>query len=426
MKAKSVIALVFLAAVIGGGGFWLGQTFAPTHGAATAEDGREPLYYRHPMNPEVTSPVPAKDNMGMDYVPVYADGAAGKGDEPAGTVTIDPVMVQNIGVRTAKAERRELSADVFTVGRVEYDEDNLTRLHPKVEGWIEELYVEQTGSAVKRGTRLLSIYSPQLVATQEEYLLALKNLKTLQDSPYEDIRRGAEQLVRSARRRLQLLDMPAHQLRELEESGKAKRNLHIHSPFDGIAVKVGVRDGQYISPQTELFQLADLSTVWVDADIYEHEIPWVQQGDPAELKLAALPGRTFTGQVDYIYPYLDPKTRTQKLRLEFDNRDLALKPNMFADVTIRTRRQVDAVVIPEQAVIRSGRREQVFVQRAPGKFEPREVQLGLRAEGLVQVLDGVQPGEEVVTSSQFLIDSESKLREAADKMRPVQQSHSSH
>lgn len=416
---KQIVIVFCLALVIGGaGGYWYAQSTSSKHTAAAPATGtqeRKPLFYRNPMNPDITSPVPAKDSMGMDYVPVYADNDSDNG-EPAGTVKIDPVTEQNIGVRTAKVMQQSLSHTIRTVGRVDYDEERMVRLHPKVEGWIEKLFIEKTGEQVEKDTILLSIYSPQLVTSQQEYLLALNNLQTLAASKQEDIRRGAEEMVKTSRERLELLDVPAHQIRELEKSRKIKKNLHIHSPFRGIVLKIGAREGQYITPKTELYMLADLSRVWVIADIYEDDLPWVNAGDEISMELNGIPGRTFSGRLTYIYPYAEAKTRTIKVRLEFDNPDLLLKPNMFANVTIHAQSQQDAVVIPSEAVVRSGMREQVFVVRGPGKFEPREVKLGVSSGGLVQILAGVIPGEEVVTSSQFLIDSESKLREATAKM----------
>jgi len=302
------------------------------------------------------------------------------------------------------------------VGRVDFDEERLSRLHPKIEGWIEALYIDKTGEQIGKDAILLNIYSPKLVTSQQEYLLALDNLDVLKASPYEEIRRGAEQLAGSTRERLELLDVPEHQIRELEHTRKVKKNLHIHSPFDGVVISIGAREGQFVTPATELYKIADLSRIWVLADVYENEVAWIQAGDPVDMKLAAIPGKVFTGRVGYVYPYAEAKTRTIKVRLEFDNPDQLLKPDMFADVTIHAQRTVDAIVIPAEAVVRSGEREQVFVVRAPGKFEPRAVRLGVSAQGMVQVLDGVSPGERVVTSSQFLIDSESKLREATAKM----------
>jgi len=376
---------------------------------------REVLFWRNPMNPDITSPVPTKDSMGMDYVPVYAD-ADQADDEPAGTVKIDATTVQNIGVRTATVHKQSLSRIIRAVGRVGYDEQRLTKLHPKVEGWVEKLHVEKTGEKVEKNTVLLSVYSPQLVATQQEYLLALKNIEALKGSKYPDIRRGAQEMLDSARERLTLLDVPEHQILELEISKKIKKDLHIHSPFSGIVVRLGVRKGQYITPKDELYMLADLNKVWVYVDIYEDEMPWVNVNDEANMTVTGVPGRIFKGLVTYIYPYLERKTRTVKVRLEFDNRDGALKPDMFAEVDLFADRQADTLVVPTEAVVRSGSRNQVFVVRAKGKFEPRIVKLGVNANGMTQILTGLKENETVVTSSQFLIDSESKLREATAKM----------
>jgi Cu(I)/Ag(I) efflux system membrane fusion protein len=419
---RQTLVGVLLALLLGGGaGYWAATRFADGHMAAVAVEQKADtkprvLFYRNPMNPAITSPVPAQDEMGMDYIPVYAEDEAGGKEEPPGTVRIDPVTVQNIGVRTALAERRSLSRHIRTVGRVDFDEERLSRLHPKTEGWIDKLYIDKTGEQIDKDAILLNIYSPQLVTSQQEYLLALNNLDVLEKSPYAEIREGAQELVASARERLELLDVPEHQIRELEQSRKIKKNLHIHSPFDGVIIHIGVREGQYVTPSTELYMIADLSRVWVIADVYENEVPWIQVGDAVDMKLEAIPGKVFTGRVGYIYPYVEAKTRTIKVRLEFANPEMLLKPDMFADVTIHAQRKVDAVVIPAEAVVRSGERDQVFVVRGPGKFEPRDVKLGVSSQGKVQVTSGVAAGEEVVTSSQFLIDSESKLREATAKM----------
>jgi Cu(I)/Ag(I) efflux system membrane fusion protein len=366
------------------------------------------------MNPEVTSPVPAKGSMGMDYVAVYAADAAS--NELTGTVRIDSVVQQNIGVRTAKAELTSLSHTVRAVGRISYDEQRITQLHPKIEGWIEELFIDTTGAQVEVDTILLGLYSPRLVASQQEYVLALKNYQVLKNSSVEDIRRGAQELVQSSRARLELFDVPEHQIRELEESLTPKKSLHIHSPAAGIVTRIGARQGQHVTPATELFMIADLSRVWAFADIFEYELPWVKVGDEAEMTLAAVPGQIFRGRIGYIYPYAESKTRTVKVRIEFDNPDLALKPEMFANITVRASTQEEVTVIPSEAVVRSGSEDRVFVVREPGKFEPRNVQLGVQSDGRVIVLEGLAPGEVVVTSAQFLIDSESKLREAAAKM----------
>lgn len=385
-----------------------------TVGTETAPQEKEVLFYRNPMNPAVTSPVPAKDAMGMDYIAVYADGAGASG--PAGTVTIDPVMEQNIGVRTTIAKKQILSRTIRAVGRVAYNEEKLYRIHPKVEGWIEKLFINQTGELVGVDTMLLSIYSPQLVATQQEYLLALKNAEILKDSAFKDIREGAIDLVTSSKTRLELLDVPAHQLNDLTNKKVIKKSLHIHSPYNGVVMKMGVREGEFVTPKTELYMLADLSKLWVFVDVYEYELPWVEKGDTAEITIAAVPGKTFTGKVTFIYPYMEKRSRTARVRLEFDNEDGLLKPDMFANVVLKGGKHLESIVVPTEALIRSGSRTQIFIKRDPGKFEPREVTVGISTAGLSQILAGVEVGEEVVVSSQFLIDSESKLREATAKM----------
>lgn len=410
----------FLGAVVAGGfGYWVaGQDDKRVRTGSAAAPERKPLLYRNPMNPQLTSPVPAKDAMGMDYIPVYADvDAAGA---PAGTVTIDPVTVQSIGVRTALAERRTMSRVINTVGRVDYDETQLYRMHPKTEGWIEELRVNITGAPVRHDDILLGIYSPQLVSTQQEYVLALNNLETLQASPFEEVRTGAAELVDNALERLRLMDVAEHQIEELRRTRQVKKQLHIHAPAAGIVINVGVREGQYVTPRDELYAIADLHKVWVLVDIYEEELPWVRVGDEAQMTIMAAPGATFTGRLTYIYPYAESATRTVKARLEFENPELLLKPNMFADVTIQASARREAVAVPAEAIVRSGLREQVFVVRGPGKFEPREVTIGVSSDGWMEIRDGVAPGEQVVVSAQFLIDSESKLREAATKMREVE------
>ena len=414
--SKHVILTAVFALLVGGGvGYWASmQKNNVTYIEVSTSQERKPLFYRHPMNPEITSPVPAKDDMNMDYIPVYADGAAA--DAPTGTVNIDSVVTQNIGVRTASAQKKTLTRNIRSIGRVDFDEKRVTRLHPKVNGWIKKLFIDSTGAPVKKNSMLLSIYSPQLVSSQQEYLLALKNAEALKDSSFPDIRNGALSLAGSSRERLELLDVPKHQLRDLEKKGKIIQNLHIHSPFDGVVIKVGARQGQYVTPETELYTVADLSQIWVYVDIYEDEMPWVQVGDMAEMNVTGIPGRAFTGKVTYIYPYLDAKTRTNKVRLEFANPGLLLKPEMFAHVSLKTNRQINAVVIPSEAIVRTGGREQVFINKGDGKFEPRIVKLGIEADGEVQIVEGLQAGEQVVTSAQFLIDSDSKLNEATAKM----------
>lgn len=396
----------------------MGMDYIPVYAGDDTPKERKVLFYRNPMNPAITSPVPAQDEMGMDYVPVYADEA------PAalpGTVKIDPVMVQDIGVRTRAAQRATLARSIRTSGRVTVNEDLLLRLHPKFDGWVDKLFVGRTGDRVRKGDMLLSIYSPQLVASQEEYLLALENAEKLKGSSFADVREGAQSLLAASEQRLRLLDIPEHQIAQIRDRHEIAKAVHIQAPQGGIVMNVGAREGERIMPQTELYMIADLSRVWVMVDLYEDDMPWVREGDSASIKVAGIPGRTFSGKLTRIYPYLDAKTRTVKARLEFDNPDLQLKPDMFGQVEVQADRQVDAIAVPSEAIVRTGAREQVFVQRAPGQFEPRAVTVGVSAGGQTQIVSGLAEGEMVVTSAQFLVDSESKLKEATAKMLEAMQ-----
>ncbi len=422
MNNKNMIILVVALGLGLAGGYVLfgskggDQTATSARGDGPCANGAQPLTWRNPMNPSVTSPTPAKDPMGMDYVPVCAEDAAAGGNAPAGTVTIDPTVTQDIGVRVARAEQRNLSREITTVGRITYDETKLVTLHPKVDGWVDKLFVDKTGESVKKDTMLLSFYSPQLVASQDEYLLALANWEQLKDSPYVDIRDGAGRLLESSLDRLRFFDVAEHQIRKLQKTHKVRKSMHIHAPAAGVVTKIGVREGAHVSPSSELYQIADLSRVWVLADLYEYEISWVKVGDEARLNIQSLPGRDFTGHITYIYPYLDAKTRTNKVRIEFDNAEGLLKPDMFGDVTIAASVKKPGVFVPRESVLITGKRAHVFVQTRPGRFEPRTVKTGARSDGLLEILDGVRAGELVVSSGQFLIDSESSIREAAAKM----------
>lgn len=417
MNKNSVVIAVIAALGVGfGAGYFFSSQNGSQQMATTPSQSseRKALFYRNPMNPAITSPVFMQDDMGMDYIPVFADG--GGDDEPAGTVTIDPVTVQNIGVRTTMAENRDLSRTLNGLGRVDFNEERLARLHSKTSGWIGKLRIDETGKHVSKDTILLGIYSPELVAAQQEYLVALNNWESVQNSSASQMKKSAKTIMESARERLQLFDVPVHQIKELEKSRKIKKQLHIHSPFEGRVMHIGVREGQYVTPKDELYLIADLDRIWVNVDVFEDELSWLKLGDRAEMRVRAEPGRIYEGKITFIHPTLNRKSRTVQVRLEFDNADLSLKPGMFANVTLYVDPQPGAVVVPSEAIVRSGSREQLFVVRAAGKFEPREVTLGVSAEGLTQILSGVKAGEQVVTSSQFLIDSESKLREATAKM----------
>ncbi len=366
---------------------------------------RKILYWKAPMNPTEIYDQPGKSAMGMDLVPVYEDEVVGGVD-----IKIDPVTQQNMGIRTERVEKGPLVRTIRTYGHVTYDETRTATVSPKFSGWIEQLYVDFTGQFVKRGDPLFAIYSPELVTAQEEYLVAYRNLSRVSGS-------GGRDLLASARRRLKYFDVPEDQIRAIEKSGQVRKTLTLRSPSSGVVTHKNAVEGVSVKAGTTVYQLADLSRVWVEAHIYEYELPWVELGQDARMTLPYLPGRVFQGVVTYVYPYLQRKTRDVVIRLEFDNPDLVLKPDMYADVRIESRQSGEGLLVPSEAVIRSGERNLIFVARGDGKFTPREVTLGLKAEGgKMEVLSGLAPGEVVVTSGQFLLDSESKLKEAVQKM----------
>ncbi|RMF95676.1 MAG: efflux RND transporter periplasmic adaptor subunit [Candidatus Schekmanbacteria bacterium] len=373
---------------------------------------RKILYWRAPMDPTYISDKPGKSPMGMDLIPVY------EGEEPeAAGIKIDPVTVQNIGVKTERAKKIRLRKEIRTIGRVDYDERKITDVTTKIEGWIEKLYVDFTGQEVKKGQPLIEIYSPELVSTQEEYLLALKYKKNLQNNPFSEIAKGAESLLASTRKRLELWDISDAQIKELEQTGQVQKRMVINALSRGIVIDKMALEGMYVKNGMSLYRLADISTVWVYADIYEYELPFIKKGQKATMTLSYLPGKKFTGRVTYIYPYLEEKTRTVKVRLEFPNPQWELKPGMYADVVIESDLGREGVVVPSYAVIRSGKRNIVVLNKGNGLFEPREVTLGVEAaDGYIEIAEGVKEGEEIVTSSHFLIDSESNLQEAIQKM----------
>jgi multidrug efflux pump subunit AcrA (membrane-fusion protein) len=380
-----------------------------------AKKDRKILYWQAPMDPTEIYDHPGKSKMGMDLVPVYEDQVSGSG----GTVKIDPVTVQNMGVRYTTVKKMDFNRDIRAVGLVQYNEEKLYTINSKISGWIEKLYVDYTGKMVRKGQPLLEIYSPDLVTTQEEYLLALNNQKAVSASSFGSIRDGAESLLKSTRKRLDYWDIPNSEIDRLEKTGEVRKTLQLVSPANGVVVHKNAVEGAKVNTGMDLYHIADLSTVWVEASVYDYELPWISEGQTAEMELSYLPDKRFTGKISYIYPYLDEKARTAKIRLEFKNPNLELKPGMYANVYLEGKTIPNTLVIPSEAVIRSGERNLVFIARGEGKFEPRQVQVG--AEGgpnnrYFRVLSGLLDGEKVVTSAQFLLDSESRLQEAIQKM----------
>jgi len=326
---------------------------------------------------------------------------------------------QLIGVKTEIAAVRSLTHSIRTFGLVEVNETKLTHIHTKMDGWIQKLYVKFSGERVEKDQMLFEIYSPELVSTQEEYLLALKAVRTLGNSEFPGIAENARSLLRATRQRFALWDITPDHIEDLKRTGAVLRTLPLHAPSSGHILSMHVREGMHVTPAMELYTLADLSTVWVLADLYEYEIPLVQLGQQAKITMPYLPGKTLTGTVTYIYPVLDTKTRTVKVRFELPNPGWTLKPGMFANVEL-TISLGDRLVIPTTAVLDSGTEQLVFVDQGNGMFEPRTVTVGVRTRDWCEVKEGVQAGERVVTSGNFLIDSESNLKASAGMM------HSSH
>src|SRR3989338_1034486 len=321
----------------------------------------------------------------------------------SGSVNVSPEKQQLVGIRTAPAEFRPLTKKIRTVGIVTYDETKVAQVFTKVEGWIEKLFVNYTGKLVEKGQPLFTLYSPELVSTQEEYLLALHAKESLASSSLQEIRSGSAFLLEATRKRLSLWDISETQVEELQKSGQPKKNLTIFSPLTGFVIKKEAFQGMKVMPDKELYTIADLSTVWVNADIYEFELPYVRVGQKAAISLSYFPGHSFAGRVSWISPVLDEKTRTVKVRLEFSNHDYKLKPEMYANVEIN----VDAgkgVAVPDEAVLDSGLRKVVFIDKGQGRFEPREVKLGGKFDSYYEVLSGLSSGERILASASFLLE----------------------
>lgn len=385
-----------------------------TSAAPTIE--RKVLYYYDAMNPSFTSPKPGTASDGMPLVPKYADEEEATGNMPVGTVKLSQGKQQLIGVQTAVVERQSLFRTIRAVGQLTADETKLAHVHLKVSGWIEQVYVDYVGKLVKKGDPLFTIYSPDLVATEQEYLIARRGKQYLGDSSFPDVSKGADTLLTSTRERLRLWDITDEQIKELDETGKITRTLTFYSPVTGFVMDRKAFPQTNVTPDMDLYVIADLSTVWANAQIYEYEVPYVHVGQTAQMELSYYPGKKYIGRVSYIYPTLDPQTRTVKVRIEFPNPNFELKPDMYSDVDLKVD-YGNQVVVPQGAVLDSGERQTVFVALPDGYFEPREVKTGVKLDDKVAVLSGLKPGETVVTSGNFLIDSESRLKSAMGGMK---------
>lgn len=372
--------------------------------AASKPIENKPIYWVAPMDANYKKDKPGKSPMGMDLVPVYEDGIGNDsevGDEGVGTIRVSPDVINNLGVRTVSAQYKSLHNQINTVGYVTYDEDKLVHIHPRVDGWIEKLYVKTVGSMVKKGQPLYDLYSPELVNAQEEFLLALE--------------RSNKRLVNAAENRLVALHLPASTVESLKKHRKVKQSITFYAPQNGVVENLKIREGFFVKPGATLMSIGDLSQVWIEAEVFERQAAQVHIGTKATLRLDYLPGKEYNGRVDFIYPALDAKTRTVKVRLRFDNQLGDFKPNMFAQVTIHTSDTASALLIPKEALIRTGNQDRVVLALGGGSFKSIAVTVGRFDNESVEILTGLADGEEVVSSAQFLLDSESS--KSSDFMR---------
>ena len=424
MKTTSTAVIgITLAALGAGGGYWIGSGRHDSSGTASAVAAATPanadsppktrklLYYRNPMGLPDTSPVPKKDPMGMDYIAVFEGEDAANETDAAGLVRISVEKVQKLGVRTEPAAMRMLGRTVSASGRVEPDERRVAMISPKFEGYVERLHVNASGQAVARGQPLFEVYSPELVSAQREYAIAMQGVQALKDAG-GDAAAGMQQLADSALARLRNWDLSPEDLRALARTGEARRTVTLRSPVSGIVTEKKAVQGMRFMAGEALYQVTDLSSVWVIADVFEQDIGTVKNGSRAAVSFAAYPGQAFSGTITYVYPTLKAETRTVPVRIELANPGHLLKPAMFAQVEIQIGRSGQVLTIPDSALIDSGKRRIVLVQRGEGRFEPREVRTGARSDSLVEILEGLKAGDDVVVAANFLIDAESNLRAA--------------
>lgn len=424
MKAILTIAGAALLVALGiGGGYWLGARQAPdasptTHAHdASPKSERKVLYYRNPMGLPDTSPVPKKDPMGMDYIPVYEGEEVASGNE----IRISTEKVQRLGVRTEAASMRALSRTVRAVGTLQIDERRVSTVSPKFEGWVERLHVNTTGQAVARGQPLMEVYSPDLVTAQQEYLIAARGVEQLKDAS-PDMQQSMRRMMQSALTRLRNWDISDAELTEIQQSGAIRRTIILRSPAAGIVVEKLAVQGMRFMPGEKLYQISDLSSLWLLAEIFEQDLGLVRSGQSATIEVNAFPGKTFKGRVAFLYPTVTPETRTGKVRIDLANPGGLLKPAMYASVELAAGERRKVLSVPASAVLDSGARRVVLVQAGEGRFEPRDVKIGTRADDYVEVLEGVKEGEAVVITANFLIDAESNLKAAISGFTPAQPS----
>jgi multidrug efflux pump subunit AcrA (membrane-fusion protein) len=382
---------------------------------STQKGEQKILYWYDPMHPAYKSDKPGiAPDCGMQLVPKYAEDEMAQ--MPARTVKINPDKQQLIGVRTARVVREELIRSVRTTGQLTADESKVAHVHVKINGYIDKVYVDYLGQLVRKGQPLFTLYSPDLVATEEEYLVAKRGAKELGSSQFAEISQGSASLLRSTEERLKLWDISDEQIKKLDETGEVEKTLTFYSPVSGFVTDRKAFPQTAVTPDMDLYVISNLSNIWVNADVYEYEVPFVKVGQTADMQLSYYAGKTYTGKITYIYPSVDPVSRTVKVRVEFPNPNFELKPQMFANVQLKIN-YGKQIVVPQEAILDSGDKQYVFVVHEGGVFEPRTIQMGAKLEGNVVILSGLRAGETIVTSGNFLIDSESRLKSAMSGMQ---------
>jgi len=428
MKAIRIFAFLLVIA----GAFMGGYVYKAIEGGGAVTGGkkeRKILYWVDLMHPAYKSDKPGiAPDCGMKLVPVYADGgpaaapkesglntASDLSKMPVGTVQITPEKQQLIGVKYGEVEKSGGSRTIRAVGKVAFDETRIQHIHTKVEGWIDQVFVDYTGQLVRKGQPLMTVYSPDMLASQRELLLAAKARDTMKNNPLPVAFDQSESLLQAARRRLELWDLSDAQIDQVLKTGQPIKNVTLYSPIAGYVTDRKAFPQLKVMPDTDLYTIVDLSRVWIMADLFEYEAPNIHIGETARISLQAVPGRAFTARINYIQPQVDPMTRTLKVRLDMDNPGLIIKPDMYADVEFRVDLPVQ-LTVPADAVLDAGDRKTVFVDRGNGFFEPRQVTTGERNGNRIQILSGLTAGERIVTSGNFLIDSESQMKAAAAGM----------
>ena len=417
MKPANIAIAIAVLGAVGAGSYWLGgrsQSPAAANVAASAPGAsntaqRKLLYYRNPMGLADTSQAPKKDPMGMDYIAVFEGEEASGGPAGSNQIQISTEKIQRLGVRTEAAAMRALGKSVRAAGKVEPDERRIYAISPKFEGYVERLHVNVTGQPVGKGQPLFEVYSPELVSAQREYAIAVQGMQAMQDAGPE-AQAGMKQLAESSLTRLRNWGLSPDQVTALVKSGQSQRTISYPSPVSGVVTEKKALQGMRFMPGDMLYQVTDLSAVWVIADVFEQDIGAIRPGARAAVTITAYPNKVFEGRVTYIYPTLKPETRTVAVRVELANPGQLLKPAMFAQVEFAVGATMPVLTVPDSAVIDSGTRRIVLVQLAQGRFEPREVELGGRGQNFVEVIKGVREGEQVVVAANFLIDAESNLK----------------